>query len=78
MGHLVCPKGGAKGITWSTDRGDERKEEERPSKIREYNLNVGEMKERDKLRTRKRDRVLRTEVGWGLKKKQVTREKTEN
>lgn len=52
--------------------------EERVSKIREYNINVGEIKERDKLRTRKRDRVLRTEVGWGLKKKEVTREKTEN
>lgn len=38
------------GITWSTDRGDSRKEEERVSKKREYDINVGEIKERKQLR----------------------------
>lgn len=63
-------RGDTEGITWSTDRGDRRKEEERVSKKREYDIKVGEMKERKKLRTEKRDRDMRTEVGRGLKEKE--------
>lgn len=64
------PKGGYRGNYLVHRRGDRREEEERVSKKREYDINVGEIKERKKLRVEKRDRDLRTEVGRGLKEKE--------